>query len=214
MTSLAETMTDPAPHPHVALWDRIARSYAARPVADPAAWEATLERVRAWLKPTDRVLELGCGTGSSALKLAPAARAYTGSDLSREMIAIAHEKLAGAGQDNLTFRVEEAGQGDGPWDAILAFNLMHLVPETEAAIAAIRDRLAPGGLFISKTGCLGRVSPLWPVIAAMRLIGKAPPVRFLSVRQYDAMIEAAGFEILETGAYPKRMNRFVVARKR
>ena len=47
-----------------AFWDRIAERYAAQPVRNPQAYEHTLERVRAYLKPSDRALELGCGCGA------------------------------------------------------------------------------------------------------------------------------------------------------
>ena len=55
----------------IAFWDRIAPKYAADPIADPAAHEATLERTRRLLGPGHRVVEIGCGTGSTALALAP-----------------------------------------------------------------------------------------------------------------------------------------------
>ena len=47
-------------------WDRMARKYAADPIADPAGYEHTLHRVQGLLNAGDRVLELGCGTGSTA----------------------------------------------------------------------------------------------------------------------------------------------------
>ena len=55
---------------------------------------------------------------------------------------------------------------------------------------------------------------LKPVIGAMRLAGKAPYVRFLSIEALESEIGAAGFEIIETGNYPvKPPGRYIVARK-
>ena len=74
--------------------------------------------------------------------------------------------------------------------------------------------LKPGGLFISKTPCIGGKWYFRPIIGAMQLIGKAPYLRYLKVDEYDALIRAAGFEIVETGLYPPTApSRFVVARK-
>ncbi|WP_342070622.1 hypothetical protein [Yoonia algicola] len=56
-------------------WNRVARRYAATPMRNQAAYEATLERISAHLKPTDPVLELGCGTQSTALRLSPRRKA-------------------------------------------------------------------------------------------------------------------------------------------
>jgi hypothetical protein len=40
-------------------WDRIARQYAADPIADPAGYEATLARVQGLLSVEHDVLEIG-----------------------------------------------------------------------------------------------------------------------------------------------------------
>ena len=63
-------------------WDKIAPRYAKKPVADPAAYEEKLARVRALLRAEDRVLEIGCGTGSTALRLASRVAEITATDIS------------------------------------------------------------------------------------------------------------------------------------
>jgi ubiquinone/menaquinone biosynthesis C-methylase UbiE len=75
-------------------WDKAARKYAASPIDDEAGFERTLARTRALIAPGVRALELGCGTGTAALRLADAAESYLATDISERMIAIAQEKLA------------------------------------------------------------------------------------------------------------------------
>ena len=53
-------------------WDGAAENYAKSPIRDVEAYNYTLERTRTYLSPTDKVLEVGCGTGSTALLLAGA----------------------------------------------------------------------------------------------------------------------------------------------
>lgn len=198
-------------------WDRIAPRYAARPVSDPDAYEATLARVKTYLKDTDRALELGCGTGSTALRLAPFVAEYEGTDLSQAMIDIALDKAWSASEPNLVFRVagaDAAALSGQNYDAVLAFNLLHLLPDADATLSAIRALLPEGGIFISKTPCIGAKWYYRPLVLALRAVGKAPDLQFLKVDDVDRMIAAAGFEIVETGLYPPSLpSRFVVARK-
>ncbi|ANK83627.1 MAG: hypothetical protein TEF_20145 [Rhizobiales bacterium NRL2] len=205
-------MTDTA-----AFWDRSARKYAARPVKDMGAYEKTLDRVRAHLSVGDEVLETGCGTGTTALKLADAAGRITATDISAGMIAIGREKAAAQDVANIEFRQAtlEQDMPAGPFDAVLAFNLLHLLTDPADAIDRVRNLVRPGGLFISKTVCLGRRA--WhfrALIGGLQLIGKAPHVSFLDVAELEAMVTGAGFEIIETGDYPaKPPSHFIVARR-
>ena len=200
-----------------AFWDRIAPKYAKSKISNPDAYEETLARTRTYLGPETHALELGCGTGSTALRLAPGTARYVGTDISEGMIGIARGKDA-QGAPAPEFRtaatVARAFSGER-FDTVLAFNLLHLVPDLEADLAAIHAHLPEGGLFISKTPALRGRWYLHPLIWAMRLAGKAPgTVRFVGVQELDAMIAAAGFRIVETGLYPPTTpSRFVVARK-
>jgi 2-polyprenyl-3-methyl-5-hydroxy-6-metoxy-1,4-benzoquinol methylase len=205
--------------PQAAFWNGMARRYAASPMRSPENWEKTLYLTRARLSPGAEVLELGCGTGSTALRLAPHVARYTGTDDASGMIEIARERLAETPVAGLRFETGRTGDRslpDGPFDAVLAFNLLHLVPDLPTTLAEARGLLKPGGYLITKTPCLGgsRWVALWPVVGALRLVGKAPPLRFVSPRRLEAMIEAAGFGIEERGDYPRNPpSRFVVARR-
>jgi len=205
-------MTKHAPE----FWNRIARKYAARQVMDEDAYAATLTRARAYLGADDQVLEIGCGTGTTALKLADAVAGITATDFADAMLDIAREKAAAQGVQNVRFeRAEAQALPEGPFDAVMAFSLLHLVDDLPATLGAVHAALKPGGHLISKTICLG--SGGWyfrPLIALLRLAGKAPPLHYLSREGLQDQIRTAGFEILETGDYPVRPPaHFIVARK-
>jgi len=197
-----------------AFWDNLADRYAKQPIGNIEAYEATLDRVRHWLRPDMSVMEIGCGTGTTALKLADCVRTYLGTDLSGEMARIGNEKAADV--PNVSFApapAETAGAGQH-FDVVLAFNLLHLVEDRGALFAHVRGLLPEAGLFISKTPCLAGKPWFAPLIWVMQIVGKAPrPVRLLSTKTLEAEIKAAGFEIVETGGYPKKLpNHLVVAR--
>ena len=200
-------------------WDRIAEKYAASPVRDEDSYRHTLDRTRAHLNAQDRALEIGCGTGTTAIKLRDAVGSIMATDYSAGMIEIAKRKRADASAGNVEFAVGTVFSDTletGAFDAVLAFNLFHLLDDPEASLQRTHALLRPGGVFISKTPCLGGRAWLYgPMIGVMRLFGRAPRVRLFSVDEWDARIEAAGFEIVETGFFPTAStNRFIVARRR
>jgi SAM-dependent methyltransferase len=208
-----------------AYWNRVARRYAARPIGDEAAYAAALDRTRAHLAPDDHVLEIGCGTGTTALRLAGAVARITACDLSEEMVAIARERAAERADDGgaeIAFLCADpfapgAPPLDGaPFDAVLAFNLLHLTDDADAALARVHALLRPGGVFVSKTVCLKALSPpLRLLVWGLRRAGVLPPrMRSFSMEELERAIAGAGFEIVETGTYPRRPpGRLVVARK-
>lgn len=202
---------------HAAFWDRVAQKYAADPIKDMKAYEYTLARTKTYLGPADHVLELGCGTASTALLIAPGVGHLTATDFSAAMVSIGRQKVEEAGQSNLSVAVGDVEGGplpSGPFDAVLAFNLLHLLHDPEKAIARVRGLLKPGGLFISKTACLqGAYRMLALPVSAMRLFGKAPKVSFFSTGWLEDAVRRQGFEILESGDFPKAPpRRYIVAR--
>lgn len=204
-------------------WDRIARKYATDPIADVAGYEATLQRVKSLLSLDHSVMEIGCGTGSTALRLAPFTRSLLATDVSTEMIAIAREKLASQAQPlpQLRFEVADADApvaGDTRHDVVLAFNVLHLVSDLDGTLQAILASMKPGGLLVSKTACLAEMNPIIPrlVVPLMRMLGKAPDVLVFDAAQLQSAFERHGLlvEAVERhGTKRKDIRVFVVARK-
>tara|TARA_R110000868_G_scaffold165328_6_gene398757 strand:- start:337337 stop:337978 length:642 start_codon:yes stop_codon:yes gene_type:complete len=205
-------------------WDKIAKRYAKNPVRNMQAYQATLDHTRKYLTRDDKVLEVGCGTGTTALLLAPDVRHITATDLSTVMIDIAQAKLAPVAGENAntvenvhfkTGTLSDQSLDGETYDAVLAFNFLHLVADRPAALGKINTLLQSDGLLISKTICLGEKNILWHIlIRAMQAIGIAPYLDFVRYDEIATQITNAGFKIVETGLYPASSNsRFIVARK-
>jgi ubiquinone/menaquinone biosynthesis C-methylase UbiE len=116
-------------------------------------WDRVGKRTVANLKlPAGaRVLDVGCGTGASAL---PAARAVgnTGSvvgvDLSARLLERARMKAQAAGLDNVEFRLADMtalNYPDASFDAVVSVFSIFFVPDMEGLVRELWRMVRPGG---------------------------------------------------------------------
>ena len=201
--------------PNVRFWDRIAKSYAARPVSDQTAYERKLFETQMRLTPDMKALEIGCGTGSTALAHAPFVDHITAVDLSPNMIKIARAKADAAGVSNASFSVaaiESLEAEDGAYDVVFGLSLLHLVADAIAA-KRIRQWLKPGGLFISNTARLDDGCRWLRLIAPpARWLGRFPDLTFFGEDQLLEEMRGAGFEIDWRWRPARRKASFIVAK--
>ncbi|NJM33807.1 MAG: class I SAM-dependent methyltransferase [Rhodomicrobium sp.] len=198
-------------------WDRIAERYAKQPIADEAAYRRKLQITQSYLRPDMDVLELGCGTGSTALIHAPFVKHIIATDASKKMIEIAQRKADEAGAANVTFRrisAEEFSAPDASFDVILGLSLLHLVEDRQAVMAKILKLLKPGGVFVSNTACLGDTMGYFKLIAPVGYwLGLLPLVRVFKTNEFVRDLKAAGFSIEQQWQPGRGKAVFIVAKK-
>jgi ubiquinone/menaquinone biosynthesis C-methylase UbiE len=147
--------TTPAAHheSNRAFYDRISEAYDW--IADANERAARLAGVEALtLKPGERVLEIGFGTGNEILDLAklvgPAGK-VCGIDISPGMHAVAQRKVTNAALDTpIDLRVADARAlpfGDGTFDAAYSSFTLELFPEEDlpVVLSEVRRVLRAGG---------------------------------------------------------------------
>ena len=101
-----------------------------------------------------RVLDVGMGQGTQALRLARAGHSVTGLESDAEMLRTARESLAGE-PEGIRERVRLI-EGDGrdtgvhfmpgSFDVVLCHGVLMYVPEPDPLLAGLARMLAPGGL--------------------------------------------------------------------
>lgn len=96
-----------------------------------------------------RIVDIGCGTGSFAVRMAEAGHQVTGIDPARGMLDAAQARQGSELVEWLQGTAEDLPEG--PFDAAVmtghAFQCLLTASEVLATLAAVRSRLVPGGTF-------------------------------------------------------------------
>ncbi len=202
-------------------WDRHAKGYAKRPVADEAAYQKKLRVTQDYLKPDMEVLEFGCGTGTTAIIHAPFVCHIRAIDISSKMLEIARDKAAAGGIKNVIFEqlsIDELSADNASYDAVMAHSILHLLDDKESAIASVHRMLKPSGVFITSTACLGGTMPalrvmLRVILPVGRFFGLLPLVKFFTAEELEGDLTDAGFRIDYRWQPDPRKSVFIVAKK-
>lgn len=105
-----------------------------------------LEAVNA--KPSDRIIDIGCGCGTTSFSLGATGAAVWGVDISTAMIDRANEKDNAAG--NVAFSVGDAASQQYTADHTVVFSRFGVMffADSVKAFANIRSALVPGGRLV------------------------------------------------------------------
>ncbi len=198
-------------------WDKIAERYSNQPIADEAAYQKKLQVTREYFQPDMEVLEIGCGTGSTAITHAPYVKHIHAIDISSNMIEIAQGKADARNIENITFErstIDEFSVQDQTMDVVLGLSILHLLDNKEEVIANIYKMLKPGGIFVSSTVCLGDTMKFFKFIAPIgKLLGLMPLVKVFTTKELENCLTDAGFDIDYLWQPSKGKAVFIVAKK-
>lgn len=204
-------------------WDKSAENYDRTEERFEYIHSRTREGAKKHLKNTDVVLDYGCGTGTTACELAGRVKEICAIDTSRRMIEISKGKAAYGNIANVDFVLadifDERYEKES-FDVILAFNMLHTVPDAQRVVQRTLELLKPGGAFISVTPCLGgKMSFLISLqILLVRLLlatGIIPvPIRRLKTIDLDKLLAIKGLKIVRTEEIYKGASSYFVVAKR
>ena len=128
-----------------AAFDRLASEYDrlwTRSSVGQLQREAVWRRIGDLLRPGQRILDLGCGTGEDALRAMQAGVRVRAIDASGEMVRIARER----GVEAETLSIESCGLIEGKFDAVLSnFGALNCVEDLDALREPLARLVRPGG---------------------------------------------------------------------
>jgi ubiquinone/menaquinone biosynthesis C-methylase UbiE len=198
-------------------WDKMAMSYSIKSVPSQENYEKKLSLTQKLFSPDMKVLEIGCGTGTTSLLHASHVDQIVACDFSSEMIKIAKSKMIDKNISNVIFKqesVEDMNYKENEFDVIMAHSILHLVENKEEAIRRIYKSLKPGGYFITSTGCIGGMlnifKPLWYIGYSL---GKLPYIGFFTKAKFTQLVETSGF-VIEKNWAPTKLDIFLITKKK
>lgn len=201
-------------------WDKASKNYDKTEERFEYIHKKARGNTKKYLKDSHIVLDYGCGTGTASCEFASLVKEISGIDISSEMIRIAKEKAAAGKIDNVNF--EKADIFDNKYqnesfDVILAFNMLHTVPNPQNTTHRINDLLKADGLFISITPCLRQkmsflVNLQIQLVRILCKFGVIPiPIRRIKSSDIDNLLAKGGFEAIESEEIFKGASSYFVA---
>ena len=158
------------------------------------------------VKPGERMLDLGCGTGYLTHQIKLLGGLVTGADASPEMIEKARETYPDVDftvADGAGFRFNE------PFDAVFSNAVLHWIKDADATIRNVYNNLKPGGRFVAEMGGKGNMRHMIAATTAVLKKHGYPadventPWYFPSTAEYATKLEAAGFRVTFTAHFDR-----------
>lgn len=156
-------------------WERHARNYDAslrwmlgRPLP------RMLEMVSEAVSSKGRVLEVAAGTGLVTTAIAQSCGAVVATDYASAMVEALEMRVRNAGLDNVMCEqadIYALPHKAGEFDAVVAANVLHLVPDLPAALNALKKVIKPGGLLVLPTFCHDETLVSWLVSRLLAVTG-------------------------------------------
>ena len=146
-------------------------------------------------------LDVGCGAGLLCEPLARLGAQVTGVDAAPQNIAAATVHAQGAGLD-IRYMADEIGALDiGTFDLVTSMEVLEHVEDKASFIAALEQKLAPGGLMVLSTPNRTAKSRLM-LVGAAEAVGMIPRGThhwedFVSPEELEELLSAAGLQMGE-----------------
>lgn len=153
----------------------------------------------------ERILDVGCGTGHLAARIAECGADMLGIDASPSMVERARRNYPG-----IRFELLDVLEMRLPseFDAVFSNATLHWVIRPEEAASRIFDALKPGGRFVAELGGRGNITRIVTALLAAREEGNAPAVAelpwyFPDAEEYSALLERRGFRVESARLFPR-----------
>ena len=179
-------------------WERHARNYDAslrwllgRPI--PRMLQLTSEAVSG----KSRVLEVAAGTGIVTTAIAQTCDAVEATDYAAAMVEMLERRIRNDGIENVACAqadIYSLPYQPGEFDAVVAANVLHLVPDLAAALKALRHVTKPGGTLVAPTFCHDETGISW-ALSRLLAVTNFPVRRRFTVQSLGDALDENGLDV-------------------
>jgi ubiquinone/menaquinone biosynthesis C-methylase UbiE len=186
-----------------AFWERTARRYDLSMTLFGGPLAVMLPLVAEEVDGLERVLELAAGTGLVTAAIAPVVGELVATDYAEAMVGKLDERVRSLGLHNVSTRTLDvyALDGEERFDAVVAANVLHLLPDLDGALGAICRALKPGGRLVVPTYCHDQTTLARVTSRVMGLVG-FPGQRRLTLDSLSAIVADRGLTIRQSRLLP------------
>jgi peptidoglycan/xylan/chitin deacetylase (PgdA/CDA1 family)/SAM-dependent methyltransferase len=193
-------------HPAALFYDGLAADYDREQFCSPVSivkkteYALFEERLPSLFSPSDRVLEIGAGTGIFTLAIARRCREVTAVDISASMLEILKGKAAGEGLGNIRTIAgnAETMNLDGPYTVACAFSSLEYLEDLRALFHRLAEHIEPGGTLYFTIARRSLFRLFAQIGNAMR---QGLWLKAHSRREIEAILSASGFEEIRIGSH-------------
>lgn len=150
-------------------------------------------------QPSEKILDLGCGTGDLTYEISKSGASIIGMDASPQMIKMAQEKY-----NHLQFIVAngENFQVEEQFDAVFSNAALHWMKNAGGVIQSVHRALRQDGRFVAELGGKGNIATIEQAITYVfeELYGidtkDRNPWYFPSIGEYSLLLEKNGLKVI------------------
>jgi ubiquinone/menaquinone biosynthesis C-methylase UbiE len=144
-----------------------------------------------------KVLEVAAGTGIVTAAIAQSSDSVIATDYAAAMVESLELRVRDARLKNVTCEqadIYSLPYSAGEFDAVVAANVLHLVPDLATAIQALRSVMKPGGVLVAPTFCHDETKTSW-LVSRLLAVSGFPGHRRFTMRSLRGALEENGLKI-------------------
>jgi ubiquinone/menaquinone biosynthesis C-methylase UbiE len=160
-------------------------------------------------KLTDMGLDIGTGTGHTALALAPHVKCMVGLDVTEKMLLEARRLAIKKGIFNVQFRLGDAmalPYPDGSFEIVTCRRAAHHFTDIRKAIAEMHRVLRPGSRLVIDDRSVPDDDEADEAMNHLDVLHDPSHVREYRLTEWEEMLSAAGFDIDEASRYQRHQS--------